>query len=504
MFQRECLGCRQLEYDKSTSKDHPIILSDDDEGHSVQDKESLENPSNEIAVSKPGNESKKEPEATTDTELSSPEDIHPLTVQEPPQDFDIRRLIREECFVEVSEEQKQKIENTMIEFVEICRHKEILCMYDNVDDLIESTLDTKLLSINSKSQHSIRRSRKSGTLKRSRLNESHPFYQLKNLSIHSVWDDSSPAFTTFSNPLFDNNDDLDSNDNESLPDEDVPAEEFKVYSNPFFDEDEINSDKLEPHCFNGESDFVESLLNRATFIDSSSIFDFLLNEFSGELAHIDPVLPEDNDSREEIDLATDTDKLLPLLFENDDEEEIEASDNPSFLHPLLESPNAEADQESMNDIYDNDPFMKEVDLFLATYHSIPPCNENYYDTEGDIRFLETLLIDDSIPFSVNESFEDDPSIPRPPTEPPDDEFEFDPKTGDVISAVIDNIDKPNKDKSFDLGGEIIISTKDEDVDYFPFMFVIQIFLPYLILPEISPLFLSAESEDTIFDPGISI
>nr|GFD20274.1 hypothetical protein [Tanacetum cinerariifolium] len=84
---------------------------------------------------------------------------------------------------------------------------------------------------------------------------------------------SSSAFTSFSNPLF-NNDDLDSSNDESLPDEDVLTEEFKIYSNPLFDEDEIHSDKLDPHCFNVESDFVESLLNRDTFIDSSSKFDF--------------------------------------------------------------------------------------------------------------------------------------------------------------------------------------------------------------------------------------
>nr|GFC53803.1 hypothetical protein [Tanacetum cinerariifolium] len=39
------------------------------------------------------------------------------------------------------------------------------------------------------------------------------------------------------------NDDLDSSNNESLPDEDVLAEEFKINSNPLFDEDEINFDK---------------------------------------------------------------------------------------------------------------------------------------------------------------------------------------------------------------------------------------------------------------------
>nr|GFB61983.1 hypothetical protein [Tanacetum cinerariifolium] len=56
----------------------------------------------------------KEHEATTDTELPSTEDIQPLPVQEPPQDFDIRQLIREECYAEVPEQQKQKMEDTML------------------------------------------------------------------------------------------------------------------------------------------------------------------------------------------------------------------------------------------------------------------------------------------------------------------------------------------------------------------------------------------------------
>nr|GEV96513.1 hypothetical protein [Tanacetum cinerariifolium] len=103
--------------------------------------------------------------------------------------------------------------------------------------------------------------------------------------------DSSPVFMTFSNPLFDDNDDFTSSDDESLPDEDVPTEEFKVYSNPLFDDEEINFDKLDPYCFNVEYDLIEYLLNRNTLIDSSPKFDFLLKEFSAELAHINPILP---------------------------------------------------------------------------------------------------------------------------------------------------------------------------------------------------------------------
>nr|GFB91421.1 hypothetical protein [Tanacetum cinerariifolium] len=41
------------------------------------------------------------------------------------------------------------MEDTMFDLVKICHHKQFLFMHDNVDDLIESALDSKLLSINS-------------------------------------------------------------------------------------------------------------------------------------------------------------------------------------------------------------------------------------------------------------------------------------------------------------------------------------------------------------------
>nr|GFB19359.1 hypothetical protein [Tanacetum cinerariifolium] len=156
--------------------------------------------------------------------------------------------------------------------------------------------------------------------------------------------------------------------------------------------------------------------------------------------------------------------------------------------------------ENNNSDSSNDPLLEEVDLFLSD-NSIPPGIENFADDpEGDIRFLDELLIDNSILSheSSDSNFEDNPSISRPPPEPSDDNFDLEPE---VISVVMEDIDEP--DEHFNLGGEIFVSTNNEDVDYFSFMFVIRIFLPYLILPEISPLLLFAESEDTIFDPGIS-
>ncbi|GJV60934.1 hypothetical protein Tco_1467034 [Tanacetum coccineum] len=52
-------------------------------------------------------------------------------------------------------------------------------------------------------------------------------------------------FRTFSNHIFDSNDDFTSSDDESLLDEDVPEENFKIYLNPLFDE-EIISTKIDP------------------------------------------------------------------------------------------------------------------------------------------------------------------------------------------------------------------------------------------------------------------
>nr|GFC99839.1 hypothetical protein [Tanacetum cinerariifolium] len=65
-----------------------------------------------------------------------------------------------------------------------------------------------------------------------------------------IKDESSPIFTTFSNPTFDYNDDFTSSDDELLFKEDVPMENFKIYSNPLFDDEEINSNKIDPHYFN--------------------------------------------------------------------------------------------------------------------------------------------------------------------------------------------------------------------------------------------------------------
>nr|GEU54087.1 hypothetical protein [Tanacetum cinerariifolium] len=141
----------------------------------------------------------------------------------------------------------------------------------------------------------------------------------------------------------------------------------------------------------------------------------------------------------------------------------------------------EPDQERLinvlkSDISDdssNDPLLEEAGLFLASNNSIQRGIENFAnDSEGDICFLEELLIDDSILSheSSDSNFEDNPSVSRPPLKPPDAEF-------DARKEI-----------------PVVMNDKDEDVDYSSFIFV--------IYPEMFLLLLSAESEDMIFDPGI--
>ncbi|GJS02350.1 hypothetical protein Tco_0318858 [Tanacetum coccineum] len=304
-------------------------------------------------------------------------------------------------------------------------------------------------------------------------------------------------FTTFSNPLFDSNDDFTSSDDKSLSNEDVPKENFKMYSNPLFDDEEIISTKIDPHSFNAESNLIESLLNRDTLIDSSPKFDYLLEEFSGELAHIDPIPPgieeADFDLEEEIRLVEN------LSYDNSSPRPPEER-NSENVDTIIESPSP-----SPIPVEDSDSHMEEIDLFLASDDSMPPGIENDdYDSEGDIRFLEEFLSNDPLPLPKIESSNldhfNDPSSPRPPPEPPDVEICFDVEPDTTVK---NDFDELNEDECFDPGGEIDVFANVEDDDYFPFTFIIRIFLPYLTYPEVSPLLLSTGSEDTIFDPDIS-
>nr|GEU98640.1 hypothetical protein [Tanacetum cinerariifolium] len=404
---------------------------------------------------------------------------------------DLKELAEEEYSVEVCEEQKQKMEDSMLELVVICRQKELLCIYDNIDDLIESALNTKLLSINSqrfdKKQQEVKNvvekpaERGNRSIEKSLQNfrvirKSSTF--LKNTSqippIHAITPILSTKEHEYSpsigyehsntTPKIESYEIIKSGVEELVPilsKNEVTLEDKRECDMPIW----VNS----PVCDN----------HSEIFLDSRN----------------DDDISSDDDDFEDIEYveASLTDpKIVSIEEENVVHQEEEETRSGNTTHANDSFPEydsfcfeIEPDQERLinvvkNDISDNssnDPLLEEADLFLASDNSIPPGIENFTDdSEVDIHFLEELLIDDSIPFPNNESPDydfDNPSIPRPPPEPPD--------------------------AKTDAEEEILVMMNDEleclrnefDDDYYSFMFD-KVFS-----------FLSAKSEDTIFDPGFT-
>nr|GEV95389.1 hypothetical protein [Tanacetum cinerariifolium] len=288
-----------------------------------------------------------------------------------------------------------------------------------------------------------------------------------------VKDESSPIFTTFSNPIFDCNDDFTSSDDELLSKEDVSMENFKIYSNLLFDNEEINSNKIYPHYFNAESDLIESLSNRDTLFDSSPKFDYL-EEFSGEFMPTS-IVNEERIKREHEEYISLMEKLLTI------------SSFPRPLENFHANTIIETLPTSSIPVEDSDSLREEIHIFTSKDDFMPPGIESDdYDSEGDNHFLEELIRNDfiSLPEDESSNFDhhDDPSFSRPPPEPPDAEIFFEPDSGVLTTNVVKGISKhyvlmPN---------------------IFP------------ILPTFDPLYpvydtlllFSSENEDKVFKPGI--
>ncbi|GKB87417.1 hypothetical protein Tco_0959689 [Tanacetum coccineum] len=224
-------------------------------------------------------------------------------------------------------------------------------------------------------------------------------------------DDSPKSHLTFSNPLFDIDDDFTSSDDESFFGEDVPMENFKFLSNPLFDLDEeiistkvdqINDEVLDSidsilpgiDHFDAESDLLKSLLNQDISIDSSPKIDSLLDEFAGELTLLKSIPPRIDEAK--FNPEGDISLIERLLYNNS---------SPRPPEELNVENSIESFPPSHIPIEDSDPLMEEIDLFLASDGSIPPgIDSDDYDSEGDILFLEELLSNDSPSLPENESF----------------------------------------------------------------------------------------------------
>nr|GEW46790.1 hypothetical protein [Tanacetum cinerariifolium] len=236
--------------------------------------------------------------------------------------------------------------------------------------------------------------------------------------------DDSLVFTTFSNPLFNDSDDFTSNDNKSI--HDVPIEESKDYSNPLFNDDEIYSNELESHV---ESNFFESPSNHDTVK-----FDHL-KEFSRPLMPIH-IAEEERIRIEHADYIS----RIEMLFT------INTHPRPTVNANTI----VESIPSSFIPIQDNNSQREEIDIATDTDELLPPGFEND-DSDGEVDVIEELHVDNSISNSENklsvnkESDFDNPSVPRPLSEPPDAEFDFKPDFEEEIPVVMNDKDEFDDD-----------------------------------------------------------
>nr|GFA18328.1 reverse transcriptase domain-containing protein [Tanacetum cinerariifolium] len=232
------------------------------------------------------------------------------------------------------------------------------------------------------------------------------------------------------------------NGNESIEPIKDDSSVFTTFSNPLLDDDKINSDELNSH--------VESTFNHDTVkIDN-------LDEFSGPLIPIH-IAEEERIRREHADYINRMEMLFTI--------------NPR-PHPTMNAnTNVESIPSLLIPVQNSDSQWEEIDIITSTDDVLPPSVEND-DSEGE------------------DSNFDNPSIPLPPSEPPDEELDFEIDFKDEISVVRNTI---VEFECIDAKDELDVSNdENDDLSYFMFLMFVKGF----------PL-LSAESEDTIFDPGFT-
>ncbi|GJR53557.1 hypothetical protein Tco_1404078 [Tanacetum coccineum] len=113
---------------------------------------------------------------------------------------------------------------------------------------------------------------------------------------------------TFSNLLFDSNEDFTSSDDESLFDEDVPDDNFKIYSNPLFEfDDEYISSDVNP-LFDEVLENIESKNSYVSNLDEPNLLVTPLSAFNEDEC-FDP-----GGNVDEIELLLHCDPSTPMII----------------------------------------------------------------------------------------------------------------------------------------------------------------------------------------------
>ncbi|GKC71284.1 reverse transcriptase domain-containing protein [Tanacetum coccineum] len=306
-------------------------------------------------------------------------------------------------------------------------------------------------------------------------------------------------FQVHSNPLFEFNDHFTSsnvnplfnemvvdveNENSNVSNSDEPV----LLNTPLSDKVECSDPKVDIDEIDAFLAMEVSSNFEKGYYDSEGDVIFLKNLLSDDTTHnLSPEVifdhePKQNESihNTSITFSPRNDPLhhefvgeiitLPLRIAREHEEYLSLM---TLLCEISTSQSAENFPASPIPVEDSDPVQEEINIFLVLDDLIPPGVENDdYEDEDNSTFLPKHK-------SPNLDHQDNPSAPRPPSEPPYIKIRLAPDT-----AVINNLDVLNKEACFNL---------EEGV---------QIFLPFFTYPEDSPVILSLRSEDLIFDPGI--
>ncbi|GKC40281.1 reverse transcriptase domain-containing protein, partial [Tanacetum coccineum] len=206
--------------------------------------------------------------------------------------------------------------------------------------------------------------------------------------------------------------------------------------------------------------------------------DSLLEEFADELALLDPFLPGNEGVDVEAELREIEFNINPLFKEILEDVESKDSNVSNFDEPVLLNTPLFDEDECFDPGGDND----EIDAFLAIKISTY-IEEGYYDSEGDIFYLERFLIDDTTHNLFPEVlFDHEPQCFK-------DESEL-----DTLENMVKVFDPGIWEKTF---SPSCVRLSSKDHHYLFFIIVVQI----LFTHHVNFLF-SFGSEDTIFDPGI--
>ncbi|GJV88607.1 hypothetical protein Tco_1532545 [Tanacetum coccineum] len=210
---------------------------------------------------------------------------------------------------------------------------------------------------------------------------------------------------TFSNPLFDSNDDFTSSDDESLSDEDVPKDNVKIYSNPLFEfDDEYISSDVNP-LFDEVLENIESKDSYVSNLDEPALLVTPLSDFNedecfdpgGDVDEIEFLLHRDP-STPKISVASILEGFTdePPLEENDDLFDLESKEN-EWKKILYDAPI----DDLMTEDKVFDPGIHEK-KFSPTYVRLPFEDRHYLSLTYVIRiFLPyfTYPVDSSLPLS---------------------------------------------------------------------------------------------------------